>query len=91
MIFAALKRRDPRFRGDDSPQSASPRSSSFTLVLLRVFASTCLTITAQYSECEPSFAGNCPDTTTLYGGTEMDVTAGRASQRAVSLGLKFGK
>jgi hypothetical protein len=28
---------------------------------------------------------------TLYGGTEMDVTAGRASQRAVSLGLKFGK
>lgn len=27
---------------------------------------------------------------TLYGGTEMDVTAGRASQRAVSVGMKFG-
>ena len=40
------------------------------LVFARVFASTCFTITAQYSECEPSFAGNCPDTTTLYGGTE---------------------
>jgi hypothetical protein len=29
-------------------------------------------------------------TDTLYGGAELDVTAGRASQRAVSLGLKFG-
>ena len=50
-------------------QSANPRSRSLTLVLLRVFASTCFTITAQYSECEPSLDGNCPDTTTLYGGT----------------------
>lgn len=50
-------------------QSARPRSSSLTLVLLRVLASTCLTITAQYSECEPSLDGSCPDTTTLYGGT----------------------
>ena len=39
------------------------------LVFARVFASTCLTITAQYSECEPSFAGSEPETTTLYGGT----------------------
>lgn len=50
-------------------QSARPRSSSLTLVLLRVFSSTCLTITAQYSECEPSAAGSEPDTTTLPGGT----------------------
>src|SRR5690606_27058840 len=55
--------------GNDPPYSARPRSKSLTEVLLRVFASTCLTITAQYSECDPSFAGNCPDTTTLYGGT----------------------
>ena len=50
--------------------SARPRNSSLMLVLERVFASTCLTITAQYSECEPSFAGSWPDTTTLYGGTD---------------------
>src|SRR5690606_11960099 len=47
---------------------ASPRSRSLTEVLARVRASTRLTITAQYSECEPSAAGSCPDTTTLYGG-----------------------
>src|SRR5690606_5091430 len=55
--------------GHDPPYSASPRSNSLTEVLLRVLASTCLTITAQYSECDPSFDGSCPDTTTLYGGT----------------------
>ena len=33
-------------------------------------SSTCLTITAQYSEWLPSAAGSEPDTTTLYGGTE---------------------
>ena len=49
-------------------QSARPRSRSLTLVLLRVLASTCLTITAQYSECVPSLLGSEPDTTTLYGG-----------------------
>ena len=42
-----------------SAQSARPRSRSLTLVLLRVLASTCLTITAQYSECEPSLDGSC--------------------------------
>src|SRR5574343_1634743 len=31
--------------------STAPRRSSLTEVLLRVFSSTCLTITAQYSEC----------------------------------------
>src|SRR5690606_9060878 len=51
-------------------QSARPRNRSLMLVLDRVFASTCLTITAQYSECEPSLAGSWPDTTTLYGGTD---------------------
>lgn len=51
-------------------QSARPRSRSLIEVLLRVFSSTCLTITAQYSECEPSAAGNWPETTTLPGGTE---------------------
>jgi len=59
-----------RQRGQRRTQSARPRSSSLTLVLLRVLASTCLTITAQYSECDPSLDGNWPDTTTLYGGTE---------------------
>src|SRR5690606_5252401 len=49
--------------------AGQPRSSSLMLVLARVFASTCLTITAQYSECEPSAAGSEPDTTTLPGGT----------------------
>src|SRR5690606_26203023 len=49
--------------------SASPRSRSLIEVFERVRASTRLTITAQYSECEPSAAGSCPDTTTLYGGT----------------------
>ena len=57
-------------RADTINQSANPRSSSFTLVLPRVFSSTCLTITAQYSEWLPSAAGSEPDTTTLYGGTE---------------------
>ena len=57
-------------RAGHRPQSASPRSRSLIDVLARVFASTCLTITAQYSECVPSFEGNWPDTTTLYGGTE---------------------
>ena len=51
-------------------QSANPRNRSLMLVFDSVFASTCFTITAQYSECEPSLAGNWPDTTTLYGGTE---------------------
>ena len=50
---------------DTINQSANPRSSSFTLVLPRVFSSTCLTITAQYSEWLPSAAGSEPDTTTL--------------------------
>ncbi len=49
--------------------SANPRNKSLTDVLLRVFSSTCLTITAQYSEWLPSAAGSEPDTTTLYGGT----------------------
>ncbi len=55
---------------DTISQSASPRKRSLTEVLLRVFSSTCLTITAQYSEWLPSAAGSEPDTTTLYGGTE---------------------
>lgn len=46
-----------------------PRSRSLMLVLARVFASTCLTMTAQYSEWLPSAAGSEPDTTTLPGGT----------------------
>lgn len=46
-------------------QSANPRSRSLTLVLPRVFSSTCLTITAQYSEWLPSAAGSAPETTTL--------------------------
>src|SRR5690606_21889601 len=64
-------RQPPTPAGSHAPadQSAKPRSNSLTEVLARVRASTCLTITAQYSECEPSLAGNCPDTTTLPGGT----------------------
>src|SRR3546814_15149581 len=65
-------------------QSAKPRSSSLIEVFDRVLASTCLTITAQYSECEPSFDGSWPDTTTLYGGTEPQLPwpeIGRASCR----------
>src|SRR5690606_37532121 len=46
-------------------QSARPRSSSLIEVFDRVLASTCLTITAQYSECDRSFAGSWPETTTL--------------------------
>ena len=41
-----------------APQSANPRNNSLMLVLERVLASTCLTITAQYNECDPSLAGN---------------------------------
>ena len=46
-----------------------PRRSSLIDVFDRVFASTCFTITAQYSECVPSADGNDPDTTTEPGGT----------------------
>ena len=64
---------DPGVRRDDgsevAAQSANPRSRSLMLVFARVLASTCLTITAQYSEWLPSFAGSEPDTTTLPGGT----------------------
>jgi hypothetical protein len=49
--------------------STAPRSRSFTLVFARVFASTCFTITAQYSEYFPSADGNEPETTTLPAGT----------------------
>src|SRR5690606_42064878 len=55
--------------GHDPPYSASPRSKSLTEVLLRVLAATCLTSTARSTECDPSFAGDCPATPTLYGGT----------------------
>ena len=46
-----------------------PRRSSLIDVFDRVFASTCFTITAQYSECVPSADGSDPDTTTEPGGT----------------------
>ena len=70
-MYLRVSRKPPagQPRDDAEPQSANPRSNSLTEVLLRVFASTCLTITAQYSECEPSLAGNWPDTTTLFSGT----------------------
>ena len=46
------------------------------LVLPMVLASTCLTITAQYSECEPSFAGSCPVDSRLGKRMTMDGRAG---------------
>ena len=45
------------------------RSSSLMLVFARVFASTCLTMTAQYRLWLPSAAGRLPATTTLPAGT----------------------
>src|SRR5690606_12079894 len=48
--------------------SARPRRRSLMEVLVRVRASTRVTITAQCSECERSAAGSWPETTTLYGG-----------------------
>src|SRR3546814_15893937 len=48
------------------------RSNSLTEVLLRVLASTCLTITAQYSEYRPSADGSEPATTTLPAGTRSE-------------------
>jgi hypothetical protein len=45
------------------------RSSSFSDVFERVFASTFLTMTAQYSEYLPSFDGRLPATTTEPAGT----------------------
>jgi hypothetical protein len=51
---------DGRWRGD--PQS---RSSSLTAVLARVWASTRLTITAQYRDGPPFGSGRAPGTTTL--------------------------
>ena len=53
-------------------QPAKPRSKSFTEVLARVFSSTCLTITAQYSECEPSAARTDPDPNTQPRGTQPE-------------------
>src|SRR5690606_35538033 len=47
---------------------AWPRRRSMMEVLARGRASTRLTMTAQYSECEPSSAGSWPVMTTLYGG-----------------------
>ena len=58
----------------------SPRSSSFRLVLARVFASTRLTITAQYRPYLPSAEGSVPGTTTedgkvsLVAGVTADLT-----------------
>lgn len=49
------------------------RSSSLMLVLARVFASTCLMITAQDRLCEPSAAGRLPGTTTAPAGTRPRV------------------
>ena len=69
MLAASRLREDGMLAASGLDQSANPRSRSLTLVLLRVLASTCLTITAQYSECVPSLDGSEPLTTTLYGGT----------------------
>ncbi len=66
---ASGRRKNTGRRTSGKIQSANPRNRSFTLVLLRVRASTCLTMTAQYSECVPSLDGSEPLTTTLYGGT----------------------
>ena len=70
---------DSRLRGNDEqkktslkilhPLSAHSLNSSLTLVFARVFASTCLTITAAYRLWLPSLAGRLPDTTTLPAGT----------------------
>ena len=51
------------------PRQCPLRSSSLIEVLLRVLASTCLTITAAYSEYLPSAEGSWPETTTLPAGT----------------------
>ena len=47
----------------------SPLNKSLILVFARVFASTCLTITAQYRLQVPSLDGKFPDTTTDPAGT----------------------
>src|SRR5699024_983820 len=53
----------------------SLRSNSLMPVLARVFASTCLTMTAAYRLCVPSVAGRLPATTTLHVGTRPYVTS----------------
>src|SRR5512146_2565844 len=56
------------------PGRAQARSSSLMLVLARVPASTCLTITAQYRLYWPDAAGRLPETTTEPAGMRPYVT-----------------
>jgi hypothetical protein len=64
-----------RLYGEQQQAHAQSRSNSLMLVFARVFASTCLTMMAQYKLYLPSAEGRLPETTTEPGGILPYVTS----------------